>query len=88
MTKEQIENLKSRLKWFVDWHGNNKPESVLTTILANATKCYHLLPFATICYHLVDFGTFKVPEKGARKILKDAVKLKLVKLVNGVAIII
>lgn len=50
-----------------------------------------MLPFATICYHLVDlvdFGTFKVPEKGARKILKDAVKLKLVKLVNGVAIII
>lgn len=67
LTAEKEQQLLDSLKWFANWHGNNKLGSVLTTFLT---------------------GAFKVPVKEAMKILKDAVKLKLVKFVNGVAIII
>ncbi|MBR1466807.1 MAG: hypothetical protein IJ607_10685 [Bacteroidaceae bacterium] len=67
MTKEDVKLFSGKLKWFKEWHGNNKPESILTTFIT---------------------GVFKVSEKEARKILKEAVKLKLVTIVDGIATII
>lgn len=29
MTKEDVKLLSGNLKWFKEWHGNNKPESIL-----------------------------------------------------------